>query len=424
MLDPKIIRDEPDIARKACALKGVDLDIDAIHKLAVRRPEIIQELETLRAEKNTVSDDVARKKKSGEDASDLIAAMKAIGPRVKELENELAEVESALNESLLSIPNLPHESVQPGGEESNLEVSSWGQKPEMDFEPKPHWDIGETLGMIDLSRAAKISGSGFPLYRGLGAKLERALFTYFLDVHTTEHGFTEWFTPFLVNRDSMIGTGQLPKMEEDMYGTDKGDDLWLIPTAEVSITNLLRKEIIDEQDLPLYYTGYSACFRREAGSAGKDTRGITRVHQFNKVEMVKFVTPESSYAELETLRACAEKILQNLGLHYRVLQLAAGDISFAAAKCYDLEVWAPGMGRYLEVSSCSNFEAFQARRANIRYRNAEGKVEPLHTLNGSGLACPRAWIAVVENYQQKDGSIVIPQVLRPYMGGLEVIEPA
>mgnify|MGYP001809872137 CR=1 FL=1 len=424
MLDPKILRETPEIARKACQMKNVTtVDVDHLHALATRRPAIIQELENLRAEKNRVSDEVAKLKKSGGNADALIANMKSIGPRMKALEEEQEKVEQELNEKMLMIPNLPHESVKPGGEEANMEVASWGEKRSYDFEPKPHWDLATALDILDFDRAAKISGSGFPLYKGLGARLERALYSYFLDLHTGKHGYTEWFTPYLVNRDSMIGTGQLPKMAEDMYGTDKGDDLWLIPTAEVSVTNLLRKEIIEEADLPKYFTGYSACFRREAGSAGKDTRGITRVHQFNKVELVKFVKPETSYDELEKLRANAETVLRNLGLHYRVLQLAAGDTSFAAAKCYDLEVWAPGMGRYLEVSSCSNFESFQARRANIRYRRADGKIDFLHTLNGSGLACPRAWIAVVENYQQKDGSVVIPEVLRPYMGGLEIIRP-
>lgn len=421
MFDPKILRENPEIARKACELKNVDIDIDRANKLALRRPQIITEVESLRAEKNRVSDEIAVKKKNKEDASDMIEAMKQIGPKTKQLEQELAQVEEEFHNLLISIPNLTHESVAPGGEENNKEVSSHGEKPEFKFTPKPHWDIAEELDLLDLPRGTKLSGSGFPLYKGLGARLERALFCYFLDLHTSEHGYTEWFTPFLVNRNSMTGTGQLPKMEEDMYCTDKGDDLFLIPTAEVSVTNIHNNEILDGADLPLKYTAYSACFRREAGAAGKDTRGIIRVHQFNKVEMVNFCHPDKSYEELENLRNTAEKVLQNLGLHYRVLQLAAGDTSFAAAKCYDLEVWAPGIERYLEVSSCSNFADFQARRANIRFRNENGKPEFCHTLNGSGLACPRAWIAVVENYQQEDGSIVIPEVLRPYMGGIDKI---
>lgn len=420
MFDPKIVRESPELAVRACTLKRVNVDVDRAHQLAVRRPALIQELEGLRGRRNSVSDDIAKMKKTGVDASQVIAEMKAIGPRIKEMEVELRELEESFNALLLAIPNLPHASVCAGGEEANRTVREWGSKPKFSFAPKAHWDLGEELGLLDLKRGAKISGSHFPLYRGLGARLERALYTYFLDSHVA-NGFTEWFTPYLVNRAAMTGTGQLPKMEEDMYGVDKGDELWLIPTAEVSVTNLHQGEVLNAAQLPLYYTAYSACFRREAGAAGKDTRGITRVHQFNKVEMVKFVRPETSYDELESLTALAEKLLQNLGLHYRVLQLAAGDVSFAAAKCYDIEVWAPGMDRYLEVSSCSNFEDFQARRANIRYKDEEGKVNLLHTLNGSGLACPRAWIAVVENYQQADGSVLIPEVLRPYMGGLERI---
>ncbi len=415
MFDPKILKENPEIAKKACQLKNVDIDIDRGHKLSLRRPEIIQELEHLRAEKNKVSEQIAMKKKNKEDAAEMIDAMKKIGPQIKKLEQELFEVETEFNSILISIPNLPHESVQEGGEEANIEISTNGKKPEFSFAPKPHWELAENLDILDQPRAAKLSGSGFALYKGLGAKLERALFSYFIDLHTSEHGYTEWFTPFLVNRRAMTGTGQLPKMEEDMYCTDKGDDLFLIPTAEVSLTNIHNNEIL-EQELPLKYTAYSACFRREAGAAGKDTRGIIRIHQFNKVEMVNFCHPDKSYEELERLRATAEKVLQNLGLHYRVLQLATGDISFAAAKCYDLEVWAPGIDRYLEVSSCSNFGDFQARRANIKFRDENGKPQFCHTLNGSGLACPRAWVAVVENYQQEDGSIVVPEVLRPYMG--------
>lgn len=423
MLDPRLLRESPDEVRRACTLKNVALDVEAGHALATRRPGIIQELEGLRQERNHVSEAIAKHKKAGEDASELIAEMKTVGPRIKSLEKELAALEAELDSFLLAIPNLPHASVQPGGEEANTVVAEWGEKPTFDFTPKPHWELGEALGILDLPRGAKISGRGFPLYRGRGARLERALVNYFLDLHTETHGFEEWFSPFLVNRASMTGTGQLPKMEEDMYCTDKGDDLFLIPTAEVPITNLRRDEILELAELPLYYTAYSACFRREAGAAGKDTRGITRVHQFNKVELVKFCTPEDSYKELEALRETAESVLRNLGLAYRVLQLAAGDLSFAAAKCYDLEVWAPGMGRYLEVSSCSNFEAFQARRANIRYRDRDGKIHFVHTLNGSGLACPRAWIALLESNQQADGSVHIPGPLQPYLGGCETISP-
>ena len=421
MFDPKILRENPELAKKACRLKNVNLDVDSLHQLASRRPQIITELERLRAEKNRVSEEIASKKKAKQDAADLIASSKTIGPRIKELEAELDVVEADLKAKILYIPNLTHESVVEGGEENNQVIAEWGSQPKFDFQPKPHWEIGEQLGMLDFPRAIKLSGSGFPLYRGWGARLERALFCYFLDLHTTKHGYTEWFTPYLVNRASMTGTGQLPKMEEDMYCTDKGDDLFLIPTAEVSVTNLLRDEIIEEAKLPLYYTAYSACFRREAGAAGKETRGITRVHQFNKVEMVKFTRPETSFDELEKLRGDAEDVLRCLGLHYRVVQLAAGDTSFAAAKCYDLEVWAPGMEKYLEVSSCSCFTDFQARRANIRYRSEKGEVNFVHTLNASGVACPRAWIAIVEQNQQPDGSVRIPEPLRPYLGGADRI---
>jgi seryl-tRNA synthetase len=423
MFDARILRENPELARRACELKRVELDVEATRLLAQRRPEIITELESLRAEKNRVSEEIGQKKKNGEDAEELIIAMKGIGPRVKELEQELAEVEEKLHHDLLRVPNPPHESVQPGGEEDATEIASWGEKPAFDFDPKPHWDLGAELGILDMPRGAKLAGSGFPLYRGLGARLERALFTYFLDLHTSEHGYTEWFPPVLVNRDSMTGTGQLPKMEEDMYHTDKDDDLFLVPTAEVPVTNIHREEILSHEELPLYYAAYSSCFRREAGAAGKETRGITRVHQFNKVELVKFVAPETSWDELESLRETAETVLRNLGLHYRVLRLAAGDLSFAAAKCYDLEVWAPGSDRFLEVSSCSNFTDFQARRAAIRYRDPDGKVRFVHTLNASGVACPRAWIAVIENGQQADGSVVLPEALRPYMGGIERIDP-
>ncbi|MFH0909984.1 MAG: serine--tRNA ligase [Planctomycetota bacterium] len=421
MFDPRLLREHPEIAHRACALKRMTVDVDAAHALACRRPAILQELEALRAEKNRVSEEIAAKKKAREDASARIEAMKAIGPRLKALEEELADVEERLQGFLLAIPNLPHESVAEGGEEANREIARWGEKPAFDFEPKPHWELGETLGILDLPRGAKLAGSGFPLYRGLGARLERALVSFFLDLHTQEHGFLEWFPPFLVNRAAMTGTGQLPRMEEEMYGTDKGEDLFLIPTAEVPVTNIHRNEILDGADLPLYYAAYSACFRREAGAAGKDTRGVIRVHQFNKVELVKFCAPERSWDELDSLRQAAETVLRRLGLHYRVVELASADLSFASAKCYDLEVWAPGVGKYLEVSSCSCFTDFQARRSGIRFRDADGQVRFVHTLNASGVACPRAWIAIVESFQEADGSVRIPKVLRPYMGGLERI---
>jgi len=423
MFDPKLLREQPDLARRACARKRMDVDVDAAHALAVRRPQLIQELEALRADKNRVSDQIAQKKRAKQDAADLIEAMKQVGPRLKTLESELDDVERDLHAYLLAIPNPPADEAPDGGEDANEVVSEWGAKPTFDFAPRPHWELGEDLGILDLPRGAKVAGSGFPLYRGAGARLERALVNYFLDLHTREHGYTEWFAPFLANRDAMTGTAQLPKFEEDMYHTDKDDDLFLVPTSEVTLASLHRDEILDHQDLPRSYTAYSACFRREAGAAGKDTRGVIRVHQFNKVELVKYCTPETSWDELERVRAHAETALRNLGLHYRVVRLAAGDLSVASALTYDLEVWAPGVGRYLEASSVSNCTDYQARRSHERFRDPEGQVRLVHTLNGSGLACPRAWIALVESCQQADGSVAVPEVLHPYMGGQTVIAP-
>ncbi len=421
MIDIRNFRENPDLLRTACRLKRVGVDVEAGMELDARRREIIHELESLQAERNRASKEIGARKKAGEDATEAVAAMKAVGEQVKALSSERSKVEQALNRIALQIPNLPAKDVPEGdGEEQNQVIETWGEKPEFDFEPKPHWELCEALGLADFARAAKLSGSGFILLKGLGARLERALVSYFLDLHTGEHGYTEWFPPFVVNRDCMRGTGQLPKMEDDMYHCGN-DDLFLIPTAEVPVTNIHREEILEHEQLPLYYTAYSACFRREAGAAGKDTRGMIRVHQFNKVELVKFVSPEGSYEELESLRANAEAVLRNLGLHYRVVNLCTGDLSFASAKTYDLEVWAPGCGKFLEVSSCSNFEDFQARRASIRFRDQDGKTRFVHTLNGSGLALPRAFIAVIENNQQADGSIRIPECLRPYMGGMEVV---
>ena len=422
MIDQRLLREDPDRLREACQRKRVSVDIDKAVSLDQRRREIITQLEALQAERNQASKEIGARKKAGEDASDAMAAMKEVGSKIKELEHARGEVAAELAAICLQIPNRPAEDVPDGdGESENREISSWGEKPSFDFEPKPHWELCETLGLIDFKRGAKMSGSGFILYRGLGARLERALFNYFLDLHTGTHGYTEWFPPVLVNRESMTGTGQLPKMEEDMYHTDKDEDMFLVPTAEVPITNIHRDEVLAGKDLPLYYTAYSPCFRREAGAAGKDTRGLLRVHQFNKVEMVKFSTPDTSYAELESLRQNVETVFQNLGLHYRVLELCSGDLSFAAAKCYDMECWAPGVGTYLECSSCSNFEDFQARRAMIRYRDENKKVQFVHTLNASGVALPRTMVALLETYQEKDGSVTIPEVLRPYMGGMEKI---
>lgn len=422
MIDMKLFRDNPEYLAEACKLKRVNIDIDAGVELYTKRLDVIAELESLQAQRNTASKEVGVKKKAGEDASDVMKKVKDISGRIKELEESRKSLEENLQKIVLSIPNHPSEDVPEGdGEEQNVEIDTWGEAPKFDFEPKAHWDICEDLDLVDFKRGVKLSGSGFILYKGLGARLERALYSFFLDLHTTEHGYTEWLPPLLVNRDSMVGTGQLPKMENDMYCCDKEDDLFLIPTAEVPITNIHRNEFIAREDLPLYYTAYSACFRREAGAAGKDTRGLLRVHEFNKVEMVKFVEPETSYDELEKLRANAETCLQRLGLHYRTLKLCTGDLSFAAAKCYDFEAYAPGVDKYLEVSSCSNFEDFQARRANIRYKDENKKTNFIHTLNSSGLALPRTMVAILESYQQEDGSVIIPEVLRPYMGGLEKI---
>ena len=357
-------------------------------------------------------------KKEKKDATSEIGRMREVSQRIKQMDSEVAGVENTASDVLLRIPNIPHESVPVGKDESdNVILRTWGEPRKFDFEPAPHWELATTLDIIDFERGSKIAGSGFILYKGLGARLERSLFNWMLDVHTSEHGYTEIFPPFLVNRRAMIGTGQLPKFEEDMYHTDKDDDLFLDPTAEVPVTNIYMDEILDASQLPICLTAYTACFRREAGAAGKDTRGLLRVHQFDKVEMVKFTTPETSYDEHEKLLANAEVILQRLGIPYRVVLLCTGDFSPAAAKCYDLEIYAPGVDQWLEVSSCSNFEDYQARRANIRYR-PEPKARPefVHTLNGSGVALPRLVVCILENYQQKDGTVAVPEVLRSYVG--------
>ncbi len=424
MLDPRLFRDDPEKLRAACRRKRVAVDIARGVELDERRRATIQALETLQNERKTASKEIGKRKKSGEDADGLMRRMEEVNAEIKRLGEERGAVEAELDALALTIPNLPAADVPDGGGEAeNVEVAAWGEKPLFDFRPKAHWELCEALDIIDWQRGAKLAGSGFILYKGLGARLERALLNFFLDLHTGEHGYTEWLPPVLVNREAMTGTGQLPKMAEDMYHTDKDDDLWLIPTAEVPLTNIHRDEILAEADLPLYYAAFSPCFRREAGAAGKDTRGLLRVHEFNKVELVKFCTPETSYAEHAKLRRDAETCLERLGLHYRVLELCSGDLSFAAAKCYDFEAYAPGVDRYLEVSSCSNFEDFQARRARIRYKDAQKKTRFLHTLNSSGLATPRTMVALLETYQQADGSVVVPEVLRPYMNGLERIEP-
>ena len=419
MLDTKLIRSEPDKVRQALINRNSDTDVlDLFLDLDEQRRKALWEVEALKAERNSVSEQIAQMKKSKLDATAEITRMREVGSRIKQMDSEVAEIESRISDIAYNMPNIPHSSVPIGKDESdNVTVRSWGEPRTFDFEPVPHWELASSLDIIDFERGSKIAGSGFILYKGLGARLERSLFNWMLDVHTTEHGYREVFPPFLVNRRAMVGTGQLPKFDEDMYHTDKDDDLYLDPTAEVPVTNIYMDEILNASDLPQYLTAFTACFRREAGSAGKDTRGLLRVHQFNKVEMVKFVAPETSYDEHERLLANAEAILQKLNIPYRVVLLCTGDLSFCAAKCYDIEIYAPGVDQWLEVSSCSNFEDFQARRANIRYRPEPGaKPEFLHTLNGSGVALPRLVIALLETYQQSDGTIVVPEALRPYLG--------
>jgi len=421
MLDMDFIRRNPEIVKEAIRNKGERADVDALLKLDEERRSLLYESEQLRGRRNDVSKTIARMKKSGEDASALISEMREIGGKVKDYETKLAELEPQISEIIMSIPNVPAQGVPVGAdEEDNEHVGAWGERKEFDFKPKPHWDLAKELGIIDFEAAAKISGAGFALFVGVGAKLERALYTFMLDLHTTKHGYKEVMPPLIVNRASMTGTGQLPKLEEDMYLCEV-DDLFLIPTAEVPVTNIHAGDVLDADRLPICYTAYTPCFRREAGSYGKDTRGLMRVHQFDKVEMVKFVRPETSYDELESLLKNAEEVLRLLGVEYRVLNLCTGDLSFAAAKCYDIEIWAPGIERWLEVSSCSNFEDFQARRANIRFKEKGGKPQFVHTLNGSGVALARLVAVLLETYQNADGSVSIPEVLHPYMGGMEKI---
>jgi seryl-tRNA synthetase len=423
VLDQKLIRSEPDRVKAGIAAKREKVDIDAYLALDEERRGIIAEVDKLKAERNRVSREIAEEKKQGAHPEVKIKAMREVSARIKEQDDRLRDLEAKAAELLMWIPNMPHPSVPVGKDENDNEVvRSWGEKPALGFTPVPHWDIAESLDLIDFGRASTIAGSNFALFKGKGARLVRALISFMLDMHTGKHGYTEIWPPSLANRDSMTGTGQLPKLEEDMYHCAV-DDFFLVPTAEVPLTNIHRGDILDGESLPLRYTAYSPCFRREAGSYGKETRGLNRVHQFDKVELVKFVTPESSYDELESLVADAEEVLQALGLHYRVLLLCTGELSFAAAKCYDLEVWSPGQDRWLEVSSCSNFEDFQARRAGIRYRPAPGeKARFVHTLNGSGVALPRIIVAILETYQTGDGRLKVPDVLVPFMDGAEVIE--
>jgi seryl-tRNA synthetase len=423
MLDMKMLRTEFDQVKQALIRRNASLEeLEGFTALDIKRREIIQETEQLKSRRNTVSQEVAQKKKAGENADALILEMREVGDRVKQLDDELRLIEADLQDKLLRIPNVPNASVPLGSsEEDNVEIRRWGEVPAFDFAPSAHWDLAAELNILDFERAAKVAGSRFVFYKGAGARLERALIQFMMDTHADEHGYEEMLPPYIVNRDSMIGTGQLPKFEEDAFKL-KDTDFFLIPTAEVPVTNFHRDEILSIDELPKLYCAYSACFRSEAGSAGRDTRGLIRQHQFNKVELVKLTTPEQSYEELENLTKNAERILQLLKLPYRVLSLCTGDLGFTSAKTYDLEVWLPNSGMYREISSCSNFEDFQARRANIRFRREpQAKPEFVHTLNGSGLAVGRTVSAILENYQQNDGSIVIPEVLRPYMNNLEMI---
>lgn len=421
MLDTKFIRDNLDQAEAILATRGGGLSLAGFRELDVKRRSLLTESESLKALKNATSEEIA-KVKDKSTVADKIAEMKEVSAKIKTLDDALKIVEEEFTTLLMTVPNLPHPTTPVGASEAdNTVVRSWGTPPSFDFAPLAHWDIGEALGILDFERAAKITGARFCLSKGAGARLERALISFMLDLHTTEHGYTEVLPPFMVNRASMTGTGQLPKFEEDLFRLVDPDFL-LIPTAEVPVTNIHRDEIMKKTDLPISYTAHTPCFRREAGSHGKDTRGLIRQHQFNKVELVKFVHPDESQAELEKLTAHAEKVLQLLELPYRVLALCTGDIGFSACKTYDLEVWLPGQGLYREISSCSSFGDFQARRASIRFREEEkSKPEFVHTLNGSGLAVGRTLVAILENYQQADGSVVIPSALRPYMGGLEKI---
>ena len=425
MLDIKRIRDSEADIRTALQTKNVDLNLlDAVIAHDTRRRELLQEVEALKSERNATSKEIGARRKKGEDTTETQANVRALGDRISALDEDVRAVGTQLEQALLTIPNTPHSSTPVGADAAaNQEVRRWGDIPEFDFVPRSHVELAENLGIVDFARAARLSGAGFALYTGEGSRLQRALIQFMLDLHVADHGYTEVWPPALVSPAAMTGTGQLPKMAEDMYRVPT-DDMYLIPTAEVPVTNIYREEIITDP-LPIYLTAYTPCFRREAGAAGRDTRGLIRMHQFDKVELVKFVEPDTSYEELEKLVGNAETVLQRLGLPYRVLELCSGDLSFAAAKCYDLELWAPGQNDWLEVSSCSNFEDFQARRASIRYRDANGKPQYVHTLNGSGVALARLFVAILEHGQQGDGSVAIPEALQPYMGGkTELIPPA
>ena len=422
MLDLRFIRENIDMLQEMLVNRGSNIDLQEFVKLDTERREILSEVETLKNKRNTESAEVARRKKAGEDASEIIAEMGKVSAQIKELDAKLAEVEEKVTYFQMTLPNAYHSSTPVGkDEDDNVEIRRWGTPKEFSFTPKEHWELGEELGILDFERGAKLGGSRFTIYRGAAARLERALISFMLDIHTTEHGYTEHLTPFIVRREVCEGTGQLPKFEEDMYKTT--DDMFLISTSEITLTNIHRQEILNESDLPKYYTAYSPCFRREAGSYGRDLKGLIRQHQFNKVEMVKLATPETSYDELEKMLLNAETILQRLELPYRVIHLCSGDMGFGAAKTYDIEVWLPGQNKFREISSCSNCGDFQSRRMGLKYRpEGSSKSEFCHTLNGSGLAVGRTLLAIMENYQQEDGSFLIPEALVPYMGGMTVVK--
>ncbi len=424
MLDIKRIREDFEAVKERVEFRGKgDFGLEEIRRLDEDRRKLLAEVEEMKHRQNTVSKEIPKKKKAGEDTTEIMAEMKELSGRIKNLSQDLSAMEEDLKQAMLSVPNTPAEGVPFGKDDGdNQEVRKWGEIPEFSFEPKAHWDIGEATGVLDFERAAKIAGARFAVYKGAGARLERALISFMLDIHTEEQGYTELLTPFMVNRTAMTGTGQLPKFEEDLFYLAQ-KDFFLVPTAEVPVTNLRADEIMGEDELTINYTAYTPCFRAEAGAAGRDTRGIIRQHQFNKVEMVKMTRPEDSWDELEKLTDDAEEILRRLGLAYRVVKLSSGDLGFSSAMTYDIEVWMPSYGRYVEISSCSNFLDFQARRAGIRFRREEGgKPEFVHTLNGSGLAVGRTTAAILENFQREDGSVVIPEALREYMGGIEKIE--
>lgn len=422
MLDMKFVRENPELVMDAMRKRNANVNLDEFLELEKKRRELTLQVEALKSQRNAASQEIGKMKKAGENADAQMAEVRALGDKIAEDDKELKDIEARLKEILMTIPNMPAADTPVGSSDAdNPVVRTWREPAKFAFEPQAHWDIGEKLNILDVERAGKVSGARFTFYRGLGSRLERSVINFFLDIHTGENGYTEFFPPFIVNKDSMQGTGQLPKFAEDMFKLE-GLDYYLVPTAEVPITNLHRDEILSGDDLPLYYTAYSACFRAEAGSAGRDTRGLIRQHQFNKVELVKFTKPEDSWDELEKLTANAEKVLQLLELPYRVVRLCTGDIGFSSAATYDLEVWLPAANCYREISSCSNFLDFQARRANIRFRrDTKSKPEFVHTLNGSGVAVGRTVAAILENYQQADGSVIVPKVLRPYMG-CDVIE--